>query len=53
MELLMPTGEKTKKNGTLLQDVSQPEKKIDSEILEQIDRKLDLLLTARKTEVEG
>ena len=53
MELLMPTGKKTEKDGTLMQDVSQPEKKTDSEMLEQIDGKLDLLLAAGKTETEG
>ncbi len=53
MELLMPTGKKTEKKGTLLTDASQPEKKTDSEMLEQIDGKLDLLLAAGKTETEG
>lgn len=52
MELLMPMGEKTEKTGTLLTDVSQPEKKSDSKTLEQIDEKLDLLLVAGKTETE-
>lgn len=53
MELLMPTGEKTEKAGTLLTDTSQPEKKTDSEMLERIDGKLDLLLAAGKVETEG
>lgn len=53
MELLMPTGKKTEKKGTLLTDASQPEKKTDSEMLEQIDGKLDLLLAAGKAETEG
>lgn len=53
MELLMPTGEKTEKTGTLLTDASQIEKKSNSEMLEQIDGKLDLLLSAGKTETEG
>lgn len=53
MELLMPTGEKTEKEGTLLTDESRMEKKSDSETLEQIDGKLDLLLAAGKTETEG
>lgn len=53
MEELMPTGQKTEKTGTLLTNVSKPEKKTDSEMLEQIDGKLDLLLAARKIETEG
>ena len=53
MELLMPTGEKTEKAGTLLTDASQPEKKSNSEMLEQIDGKLDLLLASGNTETEG
>ena len=40
MELLMPEGKKI-------------EKKSNSEMLEQIDGKLDLLLAAGKTETEG
>lgn len=52
MELLMPTGEKTEKTGTLLTDASQIEKKLNSEMLEQIDGKLDLLLSAGKTETD-
>ena len=53
MELLMPKGEKTEKAGTLLTDASQMEKKSNSEMLEQIDGKLDLILAAGKTETEG
>lgn len=53
MELLMPEGKKTEKAGTLLTDASQIEKKSNSEMLEQIDGKLDLLLAAGKTETEG
>lgn len=53
MKELMPTGKKTEKIGTLLTNVSMPEKKTDSEMLEQIDGKLDLLLAERKIEAEG
>lgn len=53
VELLMPKGEKIEKEGTLLMDVSQQEKNLDLEILEQIDGKLDLLLGAEKTRMEG
>ena len=53
MELLMPKGKKTEKAGTLLTDESQTEKKSDSEMLQQINEKLDLLLAAGKTETEG
>ena len=53
MELLMPEGEKTEKAGTLLTDASQMEKKSNSEIVEQIDGKLELLLADGKTETEG
>lgn len=53
MELLMTEGKRTEKEGTLLTDVSQTEKKSNSEMLEQIDGKLDLLLAAGKTETEG
>lgn len=49
MELLMPTGEKTEKAGTLMEESTQQEKKTDSEMLEQIDGKLDLLLAAAET----
>lgn len=52
MELLMPTGNKTEKSGTLLTDTLQPEKKTDQEMLEQINQKLDLLLLNRKKETE-
>ena len=53
MELFMPTGEKTERAGTLLADASKSKKKTDPEMLEQIDRKLDLLLEDRKTETGG
>lgn len=53
MELLMPIGSKTEKTGTLLVDTSKQEKKTETEILEQIDGKLDLLLAAGGAEKEG
>ncbi len=52
MKLLIQTGEKTEKGGTLLRDVSQPEKKTDAEMLEQVNGKPDLLLAAGKIEAE-
>lgn len=52
MELLMPEGKKTEKEGTLLTDVSQTEKKTDLKMLEQINGKLDLLLENGKTGME-
>lgn len=49
MELLMPTGEKTEKNGTLMTDAKKQEKMSDSELLQQIDGKLDTLIAAAET----
>lgn len=51
MELLMPTGEKTEKIGTLLTDVShvsQTDKNMDLETLKQIDGKPDKFLETEK-----
>ncbi len=49
MEILIPIGEKEEKCGTVMKDVRQAEKKTDSEMLAQIDGKLDLLLAASET----
>lgn len=40
-------GKSTEKTGTLLQETEQQTKKTDSEMLEQIDEKLDTLIAAQ------
>ena len=52
MELFMPTGKKTEKEGTLLSDVSRSIKNTDLETLKQTDGKIDTLLEKGKVEIE-
>lgn len=45
-------GKSTEKTGTLLQETEQQTKKTDSEMLEQIDEKLDTLIAAQAASAE-
>lgn len=51
MDLILKEGEKTENEGTFSKEMSQQEKK-ETNLLKQIDEKLDLLLQAVKTGTE-
>lgn len=56
MEFITNVGEKNEKKGTLLTEISYQEKKdeeaINSEILKEIDKKIDILLEGKVKEEE-
>lgn len=51
MDLILKEGKKTENEGTFSKEMSQQEKK-ETNLLKQIDEKLDLLLQAVKTGTE-
>lgn len=51
MDLILKEGKKTENEGTFSKEISQQEKGTD--LLKQINEKLDLLLQAAKVETEG
>ena len=52
MNLLLEEGKKTENKGTFLEEIEMSQKK-ETNLLKQIDEKLDLLLQATKAGTEG